>query len=518
MTSTGTVISFFRSRQSVDRDWTQDELAQFYRVEAALIRSGLLIDVERGISDEGDPWFIFCRQDNGEVIAHFARIRDQYVIASSAFPGVARGKDFALLVSDLMRSSPLPVPREIRQAQNIYLHPAAMLVALLATAFMVSSESDGHDQHASHSLGKDVLRLLSLGEFAILSAVAIATTWIEYQIDSGLKLLEGAQTSETHNANSGDHALTEVVAAVQSLFKIDSDAATHKASLETALVSAENQHQTDLGVPGHALAGPPSSVHTSVEKISDLSVILSNFTSDSAHGSASSPPGSDALNPVQNINLIQSIVPESGPAVVSSQADHSPSVQQPIAQAAAAPAQISGASASTDAYHALAAGLTGNNLSVPVVSVANFSLDSSIQKALTSIQSDTSNHGAQTPSIAPTVTPAETPSGPAEPTSTPAGAPGTPAEAPSTLPEAHLSSSPTTFDAHAQTILQEFMSTNQQVQEELAGQHVLLVDNNQGDIANSHFGSLSWTFADGSTLTIVGIMPGSASAAVHASG
>ena len=202
MTSTGTVLSFFRPRQQVDRDWTQEELAQFYRVEAALIRSGLLIDVERGISDEGDPWFIFCRQDNGEVIAHFARIRDQYVIASSAFPGVVRGKDFALLISDLMRSSPLPVPREIRQAQNIYLHPAAMLVALLATAFMVSSESDGHDHHASHSLGKDVLRLLSLGEFAILSAVAIATTWIEYQIDSGLKILESQHTSEAHT-NTG---------------------------------------------------------------------------------------------------------------------------------------------------------------------------------------------------------------------------------------------------------------------------------------------------------------------------
>src|SRR6476646_6047929 len=131
MTSTGTVLSFFRPRQKVEHDWTQEELAQFYRVEAALIRSGLLVDVDRGVSDEGDPWFIFCRQDNGEVIAHFARIRDQYVVASSAFPGVARGKDFALLISDLMRSSPLPLPREIQQSQNIYLHPAAMLVALL---------------------------------------------------------------------------------------------------------------------------------------------------------------------------------------------------------------------------------------------------------------------------------------------------------------------------------------------------------------------------------------------------
>ena len=256
MTSTGSVLSFFRPRQSPDRDWTQEELAQFYRVEAALIRSGLLIDVDRGISDEGDPWFIFCRQDNGEVIAHFARIRDQYVISSSAFPGVARGKDFTLLISDLMRSSPLPVPREIRQAQNIYMHPAAMLVALLATAFMVTSESDGHDQHASHSLGKDVLRLLSLGEFAILSAVAIATTWIEYQIDSGLKLLEAEHSSEV-NSNAGDHphAISEVVTVLESLFKIDSDLGTHKASSDAPSLSLENQHQADSSIPGHAVAG-----------------------------------------------------------------------------------------------------------------------------------------------------------------------------------------------------------------------------------------------------------------------
>jgi hypothetical protein len=60
------------------------------------------------------------------------------------------------------------------------------------------------------------------------------------------------------------------------------------------------------------------------------------------------------------------------------------------------------------------------------------------------------------------------------------------------------------------------MSTNQQIEEDLAGQNVILIDKNPGDIANSHFGSLSWTFADGSTLTIIGIMPTTAHAGVHA--
>jgi hypothetical protein len=488
MTSTGTVLSFFRPRQQVDCDWSQEELAQFYRVEAALIRSGLLIDAERGISDEGDPWFIFCRQDNGEVIAHFARIRDQYVVASSAFPGVVRGKDFALLISDLMRSSPLPVPREIRQAQNIYLHPAAMLVALLATAFMVTSESDGHDHHASHSVGKDVLRLLSLGEFAILSAVAIATTWIEYQIDSGLKLLEGQHTSEAHT-NTGDHPVSEVVAVLENFFKISSDADMHKATpMETLLVSLDAQHQADTTIPAHALAGPILTVQASMEKVSDLSITLPNpsSSSDLGHGPGSSLPGPDALTP------IQSIVTESASANVFSQADHSPPLPQSSSQVAAAPTPPSAGSTSTEAYHALATDLTSNNLNVSVVSVGTSSLEASVQQALAHLQSSGGNQQvAQAP---PSIAPA------------------------SASADAAASSSPSTFDAQADAILQDFMSTNQQIAEVLEGQDVILVDKSPGDIGNSHFGSLSWTFADGSTLSVVGIMPASAHVGVHANG
>ena len=84
--------------------------------------------------------------------------------------------------------------------------------------------------------------------------------------------------------------------------------------------------------------------------------------------------------------------------------------------------------------------------------------------------------------------------------------------------DAHSGSSPSAFDAHADGMLQQFMSTNNQIEEDLAGQNVMLIDRNPADIGNSHFGSLSWTFADGSTLTIIGILPASAHAGVHASG
>src|SRR5262249_48091050 len=74
-------------------DWSPREIAEFYRVEAALLQAGLRIDTARGRSDDGDPWFVFCRHDDGEVIIHIARIDGEYVLVSPCYDGVARGRD-----------------------------------------------------------------------------------------------------------------------------------------------------------------------------------------------------------------------------------------------------------------------------------------------------------------------------------------------------------------------------------------------------------------------------------------
>jgi collagen type I alpha len=79
----GAVISFFRPAPTTQGDWSQQELAEFYRVEAALIRAGMRITSEQGLSDEAEPWFVFCRLD-GEAIMHFARIDGSYVVSSEA--------------------------------------------------------------------------------------------------------------------------------------------------------------------------------------------------------------------------------------------------------------------------------------------------------------------------------------------------------------------------------------------------------------------------------------------------
>ena len=102
--SNGQVLSFLRRSSSCD--WTQQELAEFYRVEDVLLQGGFAVATDRGVSDEGDPWFVVCRADTEEVIAHFARIDREYVIVSNLYPGAARGSDFRTLVREMLEFAP----------------------------------------------------------------------------------------------------------------------------------------------------------------------------------------------------------------------------------------------------------------------------------------------------------------------------------------------------------------------------------------------------------------------------
>lgn len=184
------VISLFRPRP-VDRDWNNQELAEFYRVESSLISVGFHVDTERGLSDEGEPWFVFVDASSGDVIVHCARTDGAYLIASAAFEGVLRGVDFRALVEAFLEHQPLALPRieTPEQRNNIHLHPSAFLVALVATAFFkLSSTSaeaavlgDGDARHdpygtdadsASDRLGMELDKRQSL---VVLAAVAVVT-------------------------------------------------------------------------------------------------------------------------------------------------------------------------------------------------------------------------------------------------------------------------------------------------------------------------------------------------------
>jgi hypothetical protein len=143
---------FFRS--PARGDWTQQELAEFYRVETILMQSGISLDTDRGVSDEGDPWFVFCRPETGDVIIHFARHGSEYVAAGGGIDRVLRGRSFRDIVDSFVAEQPL-VMRRPAGDPKVFLHPAALLSAFVATAFFLFI---GADAEAAEAHGADAAK------------------------------------------------------------------------------------------------------------------------------------------------------------------------------------------------------------------------------------------------------------------------------------------------------------------------------------------------------------------------
>jgi len=120
------------------RWWNNQELAEFYRVSNIMSQAGLEVESENGVSDEGEPWFVFIRSDTGDVIAHFAIIDGIFIAVSSVTQELYRGTDIRNLVDQLLERHPMMAP----PASNgkIVLHPSIFLTAFVAAAFVAATE------------------------------------------------------------------------------------------------------------------------------------------------------------------------------------------------------------------------------------------------------------------------------------------------------------------------------------------------------------------------------------------
>ena len=133
------------------RDWSNQELADLFRVRQLLNGANVPVDTMRGVTDEGDPWFIFCHF-NGDVFIHMARIDGSYVLDSPNVRRPLRGHDFNALIADYTNHA-LPAMQggdadedterrvvRFERGGKVRLHPSAMLAALIWTLFLASEE------------------------------------------------------------------------------------------------------------------------------------------------------------------------------------------------------------------------------------------------------------------------------------------------------------------------------------------------------------------------------------------
>ncbi len=134
-------IALFRSKQSApkhgQRYWDNQDIADFYRAVDILKRAGLDVEVDSGVTDEGEPWFVFVRSGDGEVLAHFAQIDGQFVAVSSMKQEVYKGSGIREIVDKMLDRHPLVLPKQTGRA-TFSLHPTAAITAFLAAAFVLN--------------------------------------------------------------------------------------------------------------------------------------------------------------------------------------------------------------------------------------------------------------------------------------------------------------------------------------------------------------------------------------------
>ena len=150
------------------RDWGNQEMADLFRVKRLLDAAGVPNEIDRGLTDEGDPWFVFCGMD-GEVFIHLCRIDGLYVLDSPNIDRPLRGVNFNALIADFTNRSVPRVGSEgdvdierriIRLERNgkVRLHPSALLAALIWTLFLASEELVlMAQQEGDETTGLDVL-------------------------------------------------------------------------------------------------------------------------------------------------------------------------------------------------------------------------------------------------------------------------------------------------------------------------------------------------------------------------
>jgi hypothetical protein len=269
MLQSNQILSFFRACER--GDWSQRELEEFYRVEDALTKSGVGISTDRGLTDEGEPWFVFFRQDNEEVIVHFARIGGEYVVASNFTEAVVRGRNFQTLVRELLDSHPYVLPKQRSSRSTVFLHPATLLAALVVTGYVKSSELNATADDGSR-------QEKSLGWFlnrhdlaATYSAIVIASVWDSLATDTSVsKPSDDLASLDRAQPAHGEHGpdIEQAVADDSLLQNIRAFHGMDDRSVLTAVLDLDGQHAVHVvnepaiaGLVVHPSAHHPESSH-----------------------------------------------------------------------------------------------------------------------------------------------------------------------------------------------------------------------------------------------------------------
>lgn len=486
------VIPLFSPRD-LSSDWSQKELAELYRVEDTLVQAGISVETERGLTEEGDPWFVFCRQETGEVIIHFARCDGLYLAVGSFFEGVLRGNSFSAIVRQFLENQPLLLTRGSRNNNtNLFMHPSAMLMALVTTAFLVSQEID--PSYSTNPTSKE--DLLKGDSLLLRVAQAVRTSYGEAKSSAtefagttsnaapaallaAILVVEDSQADRQGDLESQGKNLSLEVANAPHI-----DPALSVSQEQQALIYAQNEDnpatdKIEISIAANGfeeeaelsaiLAPKTVTVSEFIELAENATLPLSSFTDESDIHTA---PSANYSAEESDISAIDGI----NDAVVSADSQFIPEGTYQVIAAY----NVNYAENALNTYN-FTAYREFNEISAEL----NLYLDEPVEVGYAAIDRSILEDGflgiafdsvvEATPATAPLLN-----------------------EADAGLPD---------YDVNADNFVKQFIASATDLQVLLFGTYLILVDNDQVSNFNGHLSVYSWDFQDGSSISVVGIIP-----------
>ncbi|WP_137136909.1 hypothetical protein [Rhizobium sp. FKY42] len=118
-------------------DWSQQEIADFYRAHRLLAENGAAIGIDRGLSDIGEPWLVFFDQSSQDVFLHVARIDDSCHLICDPLNLRISAANIAALIMEFEAAVRTSLSIRSERAKNVVIHPAARIIMSISAIFLL---------------------------------------------------------------------------------------------------------------------------------------------------------------------------------------------------------------------------------------------------------------------------------------------------------------------------------------------------------------------------------------------
>lgn len=136
--------AFSRNRTPVKgQDWSQQDIADFYRAHRLLVENGAGIGIDRGLTDTEEPWLIFYDLTTQDVFMHVARIDNRCILICETLGIRLKAPTIAELIVNFESAVRDHLAVRTERNSNVVLHPAAKIIMSISAIFLLFKLDNG---------------------------------------------------------------------------------------------------------------------------------------------------------------------------------------------------------------------------------------------------------------------------------------------------------------------------------------------------------------------------------------